>query len=663
MAATEFERPMRALDDTWIGVNFWSRAGGPHMWRRFDESVVAEELALLAAHSLTVTRSFFFWPDFHPEPYRIDEEKCVAFLRFLDLHVEAGLRTIPTFIVGHMSGQNWDPVWRQGRDLYSDVWMVGRQAWFIGEMVRRFATHPAVSAWLVSNEMPLYGGGGGLMGPAEHTDKDAVRTWGELMVAAVRAAGGTQPVSLGDGAWGSEVMGQDNGFRLSWTAPLTDWIGPHSYHMSDDPVRQHLIPAFNSELCAPFGRPVVMEEFGVTSEFASDHNAADYYRQVLHSTLAAGVTGWLGWNNTDFDMPDEEPYSHHPYEMHFGLTTAEGTPKPALGELGAFAATVREHDLPRAQRAPSHTGLLVSAFLDGDFPFWDPTEAAGIRDALLEGYIAGRLADLQPAVVRETGDVPPLPLLLAPAAKAITAPGARGLQAAAAQGSTVWVSFCSGESLNQRGWWWPDVDASFGIRHEARYGLTRPVEGDTLTFRFERAFGDIAAGEDLVFPVGGSEIVRVMLPVLADDDAVIARDGHGRPAIVAKAAGTGRMLLCTYPLELFAARVPFLDRSALVRLYRALGELAGSRDLVTVSADDVYGDILRHPDGAEFAVVVSQADEPRDVTVATPLAKKDVSLPPLGAVVVPLGGPTTPAGPPQPPSRTARLNDEKGTPQ
>ncbi len=76
------------------------------------------------------------------------------FADFLDRHAEHGLTTIPTFIVGHMSGENWDPAWRNGRDLYDDVWMVGRQAWFAAEMVRRFREHPAVAGWLVSNEMP-----------------------------------------------------------------------------------------------------------------------------------------------------------------------------------------------------------------------------------------------------------------------------------------------------------------------------------------------------------------------------------------------------------------------------------------------------------------------------------------------------------------------------
>src|ERR1700749_2225093 len=134
----------------WLGANFWSRTGGPLMWRSYRSDVVGAELAVLKDHGLTMTRSFFYWPDFMPGAYEIDETMTGRFADFLDRHAEHGLSTIPTFIVGHMSGENWDPAWRGGRDLYSDVWMVGRQAWFAAEMVRPLQTHPAVARWLVS---------------------------------------------------------------------------------------------------------------------------------------------------------------------------------------------------------------------------------------------------------------------------------------------------------------------------------------------------------------------------------------------------------------------------------------------------------------------------------------------------------------------------------
>ena len=59
---------------SWLGANFWSRTGGPLMWRNYDPQTVREELRVLREHGLGMTRSFFYWPDFMPEPDLIDEK-------------------------------------------------------------------------------------------------------------------------------------------------------------------------------------------------------------------------------------------------------------------------------------------------------------------------------------------------------------------------------------------------------------------------------------------------------------------------------------------------------------------------------------------------------------------------------------------------------------
>ncbi len=125
--------------DLWLGTNFWSKAGGPRMWRDYNAAVVGQELDQLAGLGMTVTRSFFYWPDFMPTPDALDEVLVARYGDFLDQHASRGMRTIPTFIVGHMSGQNWDPAWRAGRDIFSDVWFVARQAWYVRELTKRFA--------------------------------------------------------------------------------------------------------------------------------------------------------------------------------------------------------------------------------------------------------------------------------------------------------------------------------------------------------------------------------------------------------------------------------------------------------------------------------------------------------------------------------------------
>jgi endo-1,4-beta-mannosidase len=586
----------------WLGANFWSRTGGPLMWRNYDGQTVLSELSVLREHGLTVTRSFFYWPDFMPEADRIDEELTARFADFLDRHAEMGMVTVPTFVVGHMSGENWDPSWRHGRDLYSDVWMVARQAWFAGEMVRRFAAHPAVCGWLITNEMPIYGG---------EAPRETIASWAQIMVDAVRAAGGHQPVSLGDGAWGIEISGKDTGFSVADSARLCDFIGPHVYPVGTDQVRQHYAAAWACELATTFGRPVILEEFGVSSDFASDENAAHYYRQVLHNSLLAGATGWLGWCNSDYDdLIHQDPYRHHAFELHFGLTDSRGVPKPQLEEMKAFADILNAADIAHCERADSETALIVPAYLDTSFPFTEPGDRTYLAQTLHQAYVSARLADLAPALTRESGGVTDgARLYLLPSAKHLLSPTCYDLERLAAGGATVYASYSPGDNDNHPGPWSSRLNAMFGIRHTLHNGLVDPIEDDQVTFTFTRDFGAITAGARLTFSVAGSAYSRAYLPVQPDGADVIAVDSRGRPALLLRRTGAGSLVLCTYPIEHMAAATPEVNPEATSVLYDALAVHAGVRRLITVEDPRVATDILVHQDGTRFAWLVSQAAE------------------------------------------------------
>jgi endo-1,4-beta-mannosidase len=599
----------------WIGANFWSRTGGPRMWKRYDAAVVREELRVLAEHGCNVTRSFCFWPDFVPEPERLDEEVLERFADFLDAHVELGMGTIPTFIVGHMSGENWDPAWRQGRDLYRDMWLVSQQAWFAEEIAWRFGQHPAVVGWLISNEMPLYGG------PAT---TEEVTAWARVLVQAVRAARATQPISLGDGAWGVEVTGVDNGYSLRALAPLVDFVGPHVYPMEDDEVRQLLTPAFACELAGSFGKPVVLEEFGVSSDFAADEHAAAYYRQVLHTSLIAGARSWLAWNNCDYDdIRDQDPYRHHVFETHFGLTDREGRPKPQLRTLGEFAALVRDLAEQGWERVAGEAALVVPEHFERVLPFTEQAYRRDIRDGLLQGYVAAREADLPVELVRERDGLPGnARLYLVPCAKLLTAPGLERLREHAAGGATVYASYFAGSTPTQRGPWLAWLEELFGVRHLLRYGLVDPIEDDEVTFELVEQLGELRAGSRLSFRVGGESSARAYLPVELLAAKVVAVDGRGRPAIVRHELGRGFTVLCTYPLEHMAARTPRVNPESTWRLYSALAAAAGVSRPVRVDDPRVLVGRVRGRRG-ERAIVVNCSS---DTVAAEPILAEGVEL-------------------------------------
>ncbi|AMM21576.1 beta-mannosidase [Frondihabitans sp. PAMC 28766] len=627
---------------TWIGVNFWSRVGGPRMWRDYDPEVVGNELDVMRDHGMTVTRSFFYWHDFMPTPDALDETLVERFRDFLDQHEARGMTTIPTFLVGHMSGQNWDPAWRGDRELYSDVWFVAKQAWYVRELTSRFASHLAVAGWLLSNEIPIYGDwrsrGIGT------NNFETVNSWAQILIDAVKLGGATQPISIGDGAWGREVTGTDNGFRVRDLAPLVDFHGPHVYRMETDQIRQNLGAAFIAELLDIGGKPVIMEEFGLTSDYVSEAHAADYYRQVLHNTLLGGATGWLVWNNTDYDaLVEAEPYSHHPFEMHFGVTDRDGRPKEQAREVKRFAELSERVGFGRLTRPDAEAVLVVSSFQEADYPFTQPQDATIVFETGRQAYIAAREADLPLGVARELDGIPTdAALYILPSAKQLLAPSWVELRRLAAAGATVYASVFLGEHGTQRGPWWPDLDETFGVTKQSRYGLVDPVVDDELRVTVVSAFGGLSVGDELVFPVAGTANSRAYLPVVPTTAEVLAVDQRGRPAFLRNRVGDGWMVLGTYPIEYFASAAPFVNPEPTWRLYDALATEAGVRRDVTVPDPIVSASEMVHDDGTRYVWFVSQSDAAVTVTPALPSgsletldgdAVTSVDLAPFGVMV------------------------------
>lgn len=561
MKSTTFDNPDNYF---WIGVNFWSSSGGPLMWHHYDPEIIRTELSQLTENGCNMTRSFLYWPHFVPYEHTLDEEVLNRFKDFLDAHLENNLVTIPTFIVGHMSGENWDPSWRNARDLYRDTTMVAEQGWFAHEIAERFKDHPSISGWLISNEMPLYGGR-----DASHKE---IYAWTQAIIYAIRAAGAKQPISVGDGAWGVEMTGVENGFSIRSLKELVDFIGPHVYPMQNDEIRQFLYAAYTCSMATGFDLPVVMEEFGVTSDFASDENAAIYYRHLLYSTLLAGSRGWIAWNNCDYDnLYTQPPYRHHPFELHFGLIDSQGNPKPQMNEFSAFAKFIKKF---QGELTPvkGQAAIVVPEHFETIFPFTEESVRSDMSRHMLQAYAIARLADLNIEMTREKDGFPGNHLLyIMPSTKILTTTGVTNLESKLKSGAALYLSYFGGSTDNQRGPWIPWLNRLFGVKQKMRYGLAESITDDVIQFKFVKDMGNIKAGQILNFTPAATTAALSYLPIDVEDTTqVIAIDQNGMPAITSYSNGTGTSFLCTYPLEHFAANVANDNPNNICTIYQAV---------------------------------------------------------------------------------------------
>lgn len=372
-----------------LGVNYWPRKKAMYWWKDFDRAEVESEFAEIVALGLDVVRIFLLWEDFQPAPDKVSDRALADLGVVLDTAVSAGLKIMPTFFTGHMSGINWWPAWalsdeddpmgilrmsngvyttRVGRDPYADPFMLDAQTHLIDAVCARYGAHPAIYSWNFSNEPDLFSQ------PKEYADGAA---WNENMAAALRKRSAL-PVSAGMHL--PTVAGR-NGFRPDLLAPNNDFLSMHAYSIyyreteNDDPMNSDVVPLACLVTEALGGKRVLFEEFGYASSekgdvsehrrvrrgahemsqyFADDEAGGRYYDEVLRKLVRCGALGGFGWMFSDYDpaLWSRPPYDTHEHERFFGLTRYDGSVKPAGEAMRTLKNDIAANGLPPRSVGP-----------------------------------------------------------------------------------------------------------------------------------------------------------------------------------------------------------------------------------------------------------------------------------------------------------------------
>jgi len=556
------------------------------MWRKWRPQEIAREIEEMKALGLNVCRSFLFTPDFMPKPTEVDPVMMERLEEFIALCENAGIYTILTFFVGHMSGENWDVPWRGDRDFWSDPWMLEKECLYVQTVAGRFAETDTILAWILTNEITHYAG---------NTNPASGSHWARTLCKAIREVDSLHPIGLGDGCW--ETLGQDNGLRASDVTSIVDLFGPHSYPKDNDSLRHSNAPSFAIRM-ADFGKPVILEEFGCSTAHASCQHQADYYRTTLHTAFLAGAAGALGWCFSDFDLPHQRPYSHHGFELLFGVTRADGTPKPAALELKRFAEIIGKVDLSSYTPESSGAYIVVPSHFDGTkYPFWQ-VDVQATLGALQEAFTLAKQAHVPVTFFREPvlpEDVESLSvpsflhdarLLILPNCQALTAPTYEALVQFAEAGGIAYYSYHTDLSVH-------NFERLFGCEHRLRYGLV-DVPADDVEITFIEDFGEIQRGEKLRYRRAGQYRRSSFCPVTPRGARVIAEDSHGHPALLVNPIGKGKIVFCTYPLEYYLLNTPEVHaKDETYRLYHSLASEAGIAPTFTIDDPFVEIGILR----------------------------------------------------------------------
>ncbi|MGD0153981.1 MAG: hypothetical protein ABSC17_09555 [Thermacetogeniaceae bacterium] len=355
-----------------LGANYWPATRAMYWWQDFDAAEVSADLSRMAAGGMSHVRVFLLWEEFQPAPDIVSPAALRCLVRLADIAAEHGVSIMPTLFCGHMSGINWLPGWVLGpareyvrfrfpvwsgghqltagiRNWYADREIIRAQQLQCREVARALAGHPAIWAYDLGNESSNC-----VLPP----DRNAARSWLEIMVGEIKQYGGDCPVTLGMHA---EDLENDRHLWPQDAALWCDWLCMHGYPFYlawvDDPGDVRVLPFLGLLTRWLGGKPVLFEEFGAPSRpmlppypdesellrykcrLWDEAKVATYYQQALELLCRAGMTGAMAWSYGDYhpSLWDRPPLRENPHERHFGLFRHDGSPKPAVQAISEFA--------------------------------------------------------------------------------------------------------------------------------------------------------------------------------------------------------------------------------------------------------------------------------------------------------------------------------------
>ena len=571
-----------------IGVNYWPRRTALEMWTQWDPEGIAQDLREMRALGLNTVRFFLRTADFADAEGNLKAEALKRLDAFLALCREQGLYALPSFFVGHMSGMNFPIPWEKGRDFYTDPEVLARSRRFVQAIVARYRDEEAILGWLLSNEITNHTG---------RRETHVLLSWMRELYRAIHELDPHRPIGVGDGA--DDLKGEGLGFpegTLEGIGDLRegeDFVSLHHYYNDPDSLRFSHAPAGVVRLC-DIGLPVLVEEFGVSTALWAESAQADYFRIVLFSTWAAGAAGALAWCWSDFPTTDLPPYTHHPHELFFGITRADGSEKPAAGEMRRFARLLAQVDATRWAPAASQAAILVPTTFYVNHPFRN-VDRPRLFKALLEAYTLARMAGFDVVFVREPA-LPPenVRLLLIPYGDLLASTW-YDLRAWVEAGGVLWAGFAGAV---------PNLEQLFGVRVGRPSGILAPSQEELKELRLVEALGDLRAGEQIVLPVADVPY----LPIAPREAKVLAVDGDGHPALTVHAIGRGKAFFCSRSLEwLLTHGSESHRRSPAHRLYRALRTEAGIRPPFEARHPALSLNLLENEEGGQLLVAINHS--------------------------------------------------------
>lgn len=340
-----------------FGVNYVPSKNWYYSWMDWDAVSIAKDLKAIAQLNLDHIRIHCLWPVFQPNPGWVSETAVSHLKELLDIADDNGLDVCISVLDGWLSGFNFLPAWKKGRNLFTDPTMISAEKLLFRALAEAIGDHPRFMGFDLGNELGVV-----IMvsDPATPSEADA---WQKEMIdyCAAIAPGKLHVNGVDHNHWFRNIGFTREG--LANTGSLTSihtWIyftGFLSHFGVDGLSTAHLFD-YNIELAKAYhqdpNRLVWIQEVGVSPEWLPEASLPSFVETAVHNMLSCqnvwGITWWCSHDiNPRFSEFDSLEYG-------LGLLDCENRVKPIGARLAEVIADVKSEGVTAVSRT---TALIL----------------------------------------------------------------------------------------------------------------------------------------------------------------------------------------------------------------------------------------------------------------------------------------------------------------
>jgi len=279
------------------GANYSPSTGWFQILDNWNPKAIEKDMDSLQSIGVNFIRFMPLWYLTQPEKDKFDQQKIDRLNELISIAGKRNIAVQPALITGWLDGGIFTPSWVK-KDLFTNPDQIKATAKMVTTISKALSSNTNVHSYDFGNEINAMKGAGGFPGNPEE-----IKSWMATMYKAFKAGDPNRLVTNGIGT------GYDDRFPIENISEASDYMSAHSYAyfhgtISDDPwfgLRSTYSPSMIVNWAKMAGKPVLMQETGISGDWVSQEQRAKFLELEYFSCWANGAAGFVWWCSHNID--------------------------------------------------------------------------------------------------------------------------------------------------------------------------------------------------------------------------------------------------------------------------------------------------------------------------------------------------------------------------